>query len=149
MDPDATDEAGRRVVAVVHLAMLAAIPLYAGVLWLARGYAAPLRSGPERLRFVGILLAIGAAEWVAASLIGRRMLRTGRMGGPSDRVRRYFLVRFAAAEAMAVFGLFAGFTGVRFAEAGLLFGASALALVLSTPTRSAWDRAAQTAGGIS
>ena len=143
---DDGDEAGRRIVSVVQAAMLAAIPLYAGLLWLARGAAAPPRPAPERLRFVAILLVIGAAEWLAATWIGRRLLLRPRSGAPSDRVRRFFLIRFAAAEAMAVFGLFAGFPGARFAEAGLLFAASALALVLSSPTRGAWDRARESAG---
>jgi len=135
------DEGSRRIVAVVHLAMLAAIPLYAGALALFRGSGLPVRPAAERLRFVSVLLVIGAVEWAVATLVGRRWLVRGGGGSASDRVRRYFLIRFAAGEAMAVFGLFAGFTGVRWAEAGLLFAAAALALVLSAPTRAAWDTA--------
>jgi hypothetical protein len=89
-----------------------------------------------------VLLAVGAAEWAAATLLGRGLLRSAGPGaGAADRVRRYFLFRFAAAEAIAVFGLLAGFTGARFPEAALLFCASALALLASTPTRPAWERA--------
>ena len=42
------DEPGRRIVAVVHVAMLAAVPLYLAILWLFRG-ADPGRL-VERLR---------------------------------------------------------------------------------------------------
>jgi hypothetical protein len=136
------DETGRRIVSIVHVAMLAAVPLYVVILWFVAGSPTPPPAAPGRARIVEVLLAIGAAEWGAASLLGRAFLRV-RGPGPdaSDRIRRYFLVRFAAAEAIGVFGLFAGFTGSPLREACLLFAASALALLLSSPTRTAWARA--------
>ncbi len=142
------DETGRRIVSVVHIAMLSAIPLYAIILWLLRGHAG-LSGTSTRPRFALVLLAVGAAEWGLASLLGRAMLRTAGPGaGAFLRVRRYFLIRFAAAEAMAVFGLFAGFTGGTFRDVALLFSASALALLASTPTRAAYASAfEETRGG--
>ena len=135
-------ESGRRIVSIVHLAMLAAVPLYGGVLWLARGRAPFLLPATGRPHLVGILLAIGVSEWAAATLVGRMLLRAGGgTAGGFERVRRFFLVRFAAAEAIAVFGLFAGFTGAPARDCALLFSASAAALLLSTPTRAAWARA--------
>src|SRR5450755_1389448 len=117
------DESGRRIVSIVHVAMLAAVPLYAGVLWLARGRAPFLASAvPPRPHLVEILFAIGAAEWAAATWVGRLLLKAGRgRAGAAERVRRFFLVRFAAAEAIAVFGLFAGFTGSPLRDGTLLF----------------------------
>ena len=135
------DEAGRRIVSVVHIAMLSAIPLYAAILWLLRGQAG-LSGASTRPRFALVLLAVGAAEWGLASVLGRAMLRSAGPGaGAFLRIRRYFLIRFAAAEAMAVFGLFAGFTGGTFRDVALLFSASALALLASTPTRAAYASA--------
>ncbi len=133
------DETGRRIVSVVHIAMLSAIPLYAILLWLLRGQAGFSGPASSRPRFALVLLAVGAAEWGLASLLGRAMLRSAGPGaGVVLRVRRYFLIRFAAAEAMAVFGLFAGFTGGTFRDVAFLMAASALALLASTPTRAAY-----------
>jgi hypothetical protein len=142
MTPD-EDESGRRVVSIVHTAMLASVPLYAGVLWLARGRAPFLAAAaPPRPHLVEILFAIGAAEWAAATWVGRLLLKAGGgRAGAAERVRRFFLVRFAAAEAIAVFGLFAGFTGSPFRDSAFLFSAAAAALLLSTPSRAAWARA--------
>ena len=127
---------------IVHIAMLAAIPLYGGVVWLARGHA-PFPPAPEaRPHLVGILLSIGVSEWIAATVVGRMLLKAGRgRRGAAQRVRRFFLIRFAAAEAIAVFGLFAGFSGCPGRDCALLFAASALALAASTPTASAWRQA--------
>lgn len=136
------DETGRRIVSVVHIAMLSAIPLYAVILWLLRSRVG--LSGPASARpgFALVLLAVGAAEWGLATLLGRAMLRSAGPGaGAVLRVRRYFLIRFAAGEAMAVFGLFAGFTGGTFRDVALLLSASALALLASTPTRAAYAAA--------
>ncbi len=136
------DEAGRRIVAVVHMAMLAAVPLYFAVLWLSRGHPDLAAGGSLRPRLPWVLLAVGAAEFAAATIFGRGLLRAAGPGaGAPERVRRYFLIRFAAAEAIAVFGLFAGFGGASWTQAGVLFVASAAALLLAAPTRTAWTRA--------
>ncbi len=133
------DEAGRRIVSVVHIAIFSTVPLYAVILWLLRGrHVLPGGAIPGPW-LVLVLLAVGAAQWQLASLIGRALLRSAGPGaGASERVRRYFLVRFAAAEAIAVFGLFAGFTGRTFPDAAVLLVASAFALLASTPTRAAY-----------
>ncbi len=138
------DEAGRRIVAVVHMAMLAAVPLYFAVLWLSRGHPglATGGGGTLRPRLPWFLLAVGAAEFAAATIFGRGLLRAAGPGaGAPERVRRFFLIRFAAAEAIAVFGLFVGFGGASWTQAGVLFAASAAALLLAAPTRTAWARA--------
>jgi len=132
-------ESGRRIASVAHVAMLASIALYAGLLWLARP-AALEASG--RAQISSILLAVGLAEYAGATLLGRRLLSAaaGRPGA-ADRVRRYFLIRFAAADAIAIFGLAAGFKGAPAADSAVLFGVSALALIAAAPTRKAWAAA--------
>lgn len=136
------DEAGRRIVGVVHVAMLSAVPLYAVLLWLFRGEVGLSGAGTPKSRSVVVLLAVGAAEWGLASILGRALLRSAGPGaGALERVRRYFLIRFAAAESIAVFGLFAGLTGATPGDVALLLAASVLALLASTPTRAAFRKA--------
>jgi hypothetical protein len=136
------DEPGRRIVSVVHLAMLAAVAIYAIVLLLARGNAAVPAGPPRSANFVILLFAIGAAQWGAATIVGKTLLRWGGPGaGAAERVRRFFLVRFAAAEAIAVFGLIAGLTGGPRRGAVLLLCTSAFALLASSPSRTAYRRA--------
>lgn len=135
------DEAGRGIVWVVHLAMISAVPLYAGVLWLLS--PAPAPGGAETSRDLPwILLAVGAGEYGAASFLGARLLRAARgRSNAGERVRRFFLVRFAAAEAIALFGLVLGLRGVPRSQSLVLFAASVAALALAAPTRPAWARA--------
>ena len=55
---------------------------------------------------------VGLGEYAAASLFGAGLLpAAGGRSGASERVRRFFLVRFAAAEAIALFGLVVGLRG--------------------------------------
>jgi F0F1-type ATP synthase membrane subunit c/vacuolar-type H+-ATPase subunit K len=138
-------ESGRRIAAVAHVAMLASIGLYAGLLWLARPAAL---EGPGRPQLSSILLAVGLAEYALATFLGRRLLAAaaGRPGA-ADRVRRYFLVRFAAADAIAIFGLVAGFKGAPAADSAILFAVSAVALIAAAPSRRAWASAWRLAGG--
>lgn len=136
------DEPGRRIVSVVHLAMLAAVAIYAILLFSVRGNAALAAGPPGRANLVFLLFAIGAAQWGATTIIGKTLLRRGGPGaGAAERVRRFFLVRFAAAEAIGVFGLVAGFSGVPRRGAFLLLCTCALALLASSPTRTAYRRA--------
>jgi F0F1-type ATP synthase membrane subunit c/vacuolar-type H+-ATPase subunit K len=125
--------------------MLASIGLYAGLLWLARPAAL---EGPGRPQLSSILLAVGLAEYAGATFLGRRLLAAaaGRRGA-ADRVRRYFLIRFAAAEAIAIFGLVAGFKGAPATDSAILFAVSALALIAAAPTRRAWTSAWLSTGG--
>src|SRR6185295_19806596 len=102
--------------------MLAAVPLYLAILWFFRRDPGLARGGMKP-GLTWVLLAVGAAEFLAASVFGQRLLRSAGPGsGAPERVRRYFLIRFAAAEAIAVFGLFAGFGGAPLAQAVVLFG---------------------------
>jgi len=132
-------ESGRRIAAIAHIAMLASIGLYAGLLWLARP---AVLEGAGRPQLASILLAVGLAEFAGATWFGRRLLASsaGRPGAP-ERVRRYFLIRFAAAEAIAVFGLVAGFKGARASDSAILFAVSAACLVAAAPSRRAWAHA--------
>ena len=135
-------EAGRRTAGLVHIAMLASILLYVGLLlWFVRPPAAGAAARPG---LSSILLAIGLAEYIGVTVLGKRLLMAaaGRAGA-LERVRRYFLIRFAAAEAIAVFGLLAGFRGEPAADSLILFAFSAMALLASAPTRTAWVKAAR------
>ena len=144
----AQSESGRRIVSAAHVAMLASIGLYAGLLWLARPAVLEAPAGPGGMKLSSILLAVGLAEYAAATVLGRRLLSAaaGRPGA-ADRVRRYFLIRFAAADAIAVFGLVAGFKGAPAADSAVLLGVSALALVAAAPSRRAWASAWSLTGG--
>jgi F0F1-type ATP synthase membrane subunit c/vacuolar-type H+-ATPase subunit K len=135
----AQSESGRRITAVAHVAMLASIGLYAGLLWLARP---AVLEGPGRAHLSSILLAVGLAEFAGATWFGRRLLSSsaGR-AGVAERVRRYFLIRFAAAEAIAIFGLVAGFKGSPAADSAILFAVSAACLIAAAPSRRAWAHA--------
>lgn len=132
----AQSESGRRIAAVAHVAMLASIGLYAGLLWLARP---AVLEGPGRPQLSSILLAVGLAEFAGATWLGRRLLSSsaGRPGA-AERVRRYFLIRFAAAEAIAIFGLVAGFKGSPAADSAILFAVAAACLIAAAPSRRAW-----------
>jgi hypothetical protein len=131
----------RNIAAMVHVVFLASVGVFAVILWLARtsgGAPADPTGRAESLAF--LFLLIGAAECLGADRIGRRRLRLGS-GDPIARVRSFFLVRFGAAEAAAVFGLMLGFMGGGALAVGLLFALSLLALALAHPSREAWSRA--------
>ena len=140
-------EKERNVVSLVHMAFLASVGVYIVVLWFARknggAPAAPIGKA-ETLAF--LFLMIGGAECFGADWLGRRRLLRGS-GDPVSRVRAFFLVRFAAAEAAAVFGLMLGFLGGGGFAVGLLFSLSVLALVLAAPSREAWSKAMSLAAG--
>ena len=140
-------EKERSVVSLVHMAFLASVGVYILVLWFARksgGLPADPTRKAETLAL--LLLMIGGAECFGADWLGRRRLHRGP-GDPVSRVRGFFLVRFAAAEAAAVFGLMLGFLGGGGIAVGLLFSLSVLVLVLSAPSREAWSRAMALATG--
>ena len=83
------------------------------------------------------LLVFGIVQYAAVTSFSRGLLRRGR-GGPRDRVRAHFLLRFAAAEAIGIFGLMLGLTGGRTLWAAALLAASLAALLLAAPTRRAY-----------
>jgi len=145
MNPAEND---RRVVSVLHVALLAAVAVYALLVWMLRS-AVPA-AGPSvprggRNLFLP-LAAVGVGQYLAVGALGRRLL-TARRGPARDRVRSYFVIRMAAAEAIGVFGLVLGMLGGSTAETAALFVLAVLALVLAAPTRTAWEAALRAASG--
>jgi F0F1-type ATP synthase membrane subunit c/vacuolar-type H+-ATPase subunit K len=142
MDPWEQD---RRVVALVHTAMLAAVGVYAVVLVFFRTEIVPnqqaLRAGPSLFL---IFAALGAAQLLGAWALGRRLLRLRRPDA-RDRVRLYFIIRAGAAEAIALFGFVLGFLGGPPLHVAVLFGASVAGLLSCSPGRPAWQEARQAA----
>jgi hypothetical protein len=87
-----------------------------------------------------VLAAVGAAQYVTASAVGRAFLRSPRSLAV-DRVRLYFLLRGAAAEAIALYGLILGFLGGRPAHVAALFALGFVALLACNPGRASWEAA--------
>jgi hypothetical protein len=138
MDPSERD---RRVVALVHTALLAAVGVYAVVLVFFRMEIAPGAARPgSGLPLFGIFAILGTTQLLAAWVLGRRLLRLRRPGA-GDRVRLYFLIRAGAAEAIAVFGFMLGLLGGSPIRVALLFGAGVAGLLSSTPGKPAWQEA--------
>ena len=92
------------------------------------------------------LLATGGAEYLLVTVVGRRML-SARSGAALERVRSWFLIRFAAAEAIAVFGLAIHFLGGAAAHAQIFFLTSIAAFLLAYPGRTRFAEALRRAGG--
>lgn len=141
----------RRVLTVLHLAMLSAVVVYALVLWLLRAEVrGPVPGGPPPRRLEWAFLAIGTAQYLVATELGKKLLPS-RRGDPERRVRSYFVIRFAAAEAIAIYGLMLGFLGTSAKWVAALLALSLVALLLATPTRDAYEdalaRAGQAGGG--
>ena len=143
MDPSEQD---RRVAALVHTALLASVGVYGVVLAFLRAEIAPQnpRSAPTPTLFA-VFSAIGVAQFAGASLVGRKLLSSPRSGA-LQRVRRYFLLRAAAAEAIALYGLILGFLGAPLSQVLALFGISIAALLACSPGREAWEEALGRAG---
>lgn len=127
------------MLAVTHLAIVASIFAYGVLLAIVR---APQRSEPlepSRIPEWGLLL-FGFAQYAAVTSWTRRRLASGR-GNPQERVRTHFILRFAAAEAIGVFGFVLGLRGGSLFWAIGLFAASVLALAAAAPTREAYENA--------
>jgi hypothetical protein len=92
------------------------------------------------------LAAIGAAQYGAAAAVGKSFLRSTR-SRPLERVRLSFLLRGAAAEAIALYGLVLGFLGGAPAHVGALFALAVVALLASAPSRASWEAALRQAEG--
>jgi len=131
----------RRITALVHVVFIGSIGVFAVILWFARGSGgAPADpTGRAELRAFA-LLVIAAAECFGADLLGRRRLARAS-GDPVGRVRAFFLIRFGAAEAAAIFGLMLGFSGAGAFSVAALFALSLGALALAAPTPRAWSQA--------
>ena len=141
------EERTRRIAALVHAGLLASVGIYAVVLFLFRSELTgappePRAGGPAALLFA----AIGIAQFGAASWIGRRLLQSSRSGA-GDRVRLYFLLRAAAAEAIGIYALILGLTGASAGSTAGLLVESVAALLVCAPTRPAWNRAGRLTQG--
>ncbi len=132
----------RRIVTVVYVALLASVGACAVVLRFLPVHAG---RGPRPAMEWG-LLATGIGEYAAATLLGRRML-TARSGNSLARTRSYFLIRFAAAEATAVFGMAVFLMGSPPVHAAAFFAVSILMFLVSFPGKRAFSEAASLRGG--
>lgn len=132
---------------LVHTALLAAVGVYGVVLVFLRSELTP----DSRLSESGwtpfvLFAALGAAQFAGISFVGKMLLRS-RRAGARDRVRLYFLLRAAAAEAIALYGLVLGFLGVPLAQVAALFAMAVAALLACFPGRGPWEDATRIAEG--
>ena len=140
-------ERARRVQTIVHTALFAGVGIYAVLLLFLRSEIALATStDPPGTTLFLALAAIGAAQYGAAAAIGRTFLRS-RRGPAADRVRLSFLLRGAAAEAIALYGLVLGFLGGAAGHVAALFTLSVVALAACTPGKAAWETALRQAEG--
>jgi hypothetical protein len=143
---ETASQTDRQGVVIAHLAMIAALFSYALLVWLLPGR---LGDAPQAARGDSLalpLLAIGIVQYLLAAVFGRRRL-PGPAAGARSRVRSFFLIRFASAEAIGIFGLIVGFLGARPAVWGGLLAAGLIAMLASAPTREAWEAAMHRASG--
>ncbi len=134
-------EHDRRVAALVHTALLASVGVYGVVLAFFRSELAPQNARPApSTSLFAVFSALGVAQFAGASLVGRKLLASARSGA-LERVRRYFLLRAAAAEAIALYGLILGFLGAPLAHVLALFGISIAALLACAPGKESWEEA--------
>ena len=83
---------------------------------------------------------VALAQLAFSFWFGNAILRS-RRSPPASRLRRYFLMRGALAEAIGLYGLLAGTLRAPAGYTVGLFAVAAIALALSAPTRAAWDEA--------
>jgi hypothetical protein len=140
---NAREDDVRRIVTVVYVALLASVGACAAVMMFLP--IAASRTAPRPAMEWG-LLATGLGEYAAATLVGRRLLSV-RRGNALVRARSYFLIRFAAALAMAFFGLAAFSLGASFAHAAAFLAVSVLMFAATFPGRRAFSDAVAGAGG--
>lgn len=130
---------------ILHTVMVASLGAYAVLLLFLRGPSG-VTTGfePSSPRVFPLLALFGIAQFGLASWVGRRILNS-RRSAAEERVRRFFLIRGASAEAIGLYGLLAGLLRAPVAYVLALFVMAAIALAASAPTRSAWAEAMQTA----
>jgi len=138
VDPSEHD---RRVAALVHTALLASVGVYGVLLALLRAGIAPQNPRPApTTSLFAVFSALGVAQFAGVSLAGRKLLASPRSGA-LRRVRTFFIMRAAAAEAIALYGLILGFLGAPLSQVLALFGISIAALLACAPGKEAWDEA--------
>jgi len=126
----------------VHAALAASLGAYGLIFLMFRSRLTGLSSLPPPSPRLSLILGmIGVSQFWFASWASRRILRS-RRSPVGQRVRRAFFLRAAAAEAIALYGLLAGFQGAPLGQVASLFAVSAVALSVCAPTRSAWKEAA-------
>ena len=134
-------EKERQIASTVHLAFLSSLGVFALIVWIARrNGAATLDTSGRNGTATGLMLFLGIAEVAWAGWFGRRLLLR-RSGDALARVRSSFFLRFAAAEAVGVFGLMAGFLGASAVTIGLFLAIALAALTAAAPSREAWKSA--------
>jgi hypothetical protein len=144
---DASERA-RRVQALVHTALFAGVGIYAVILLFLRSEIVVVTAAkPAGATLFLALAGIGVAQYGVASVVGRTFLRTAR-GRPLERVRLSFLLRGAAAEAIALYGLVLGFLGGSPMHVGALFALALVALLASAPGKASWEEALRRVGGV-
>ena len=143
LGPSAIDasERARRVQALVHTALLAGVGIYAVLLLFLRSeIAVTTAARPAGTPLFLTLAAIGAAQYAVAAAVGKSFLRSTRARAV-ERVRLSFLLRGAAAEAIALYGLVLGFLGGSAAHVAALFGMAVVALLACAPGKASWAAA--------
>jgi hypothetical protein len=134
-------ERTRRIQAIVHTALFAGVGIYAVLLiFLRTEIAGSASARPPGSQLFLVLAGLGVAQYAVASVVGRAMLRA-RRSRPLDRVRLSFLLRGAAAEAIALYGLVLGFVGGRASHAAALLALAVVALIACFPGKGAWEEA--------
>jgi hypothetical protein len=140
-------ENARRQSVLLHIVLAASLGAYGVILLILLGRTPNGRfpeSSPSSPRVYPALVAVGAAQFGFATWAGRILLRS-RRSAAAGRVRRYFLMRGASAEAIGIYGMLAGLLRAPLAYTVLLFALSGIALALCAPTREAWERAVRAA----
>jgi hypothetical protein len=127
----------RRIVMVVYLATIAAVGVgFLLVAW----FPVPAGGSTPSQRVRWSLLALGAGEYLFATALARRRAPPGARGA-LERLRSGYLIRFAAAGAIATFGIALHFLGTPPGSVLLFLGASIAGLVLAYPSREAFEQA--------
>jgi hypothetical protein len=137
-------ERTRRILLIVHLAFLVSVPVYGVVVWFARGVpGARVASVPApALRVAVPLLALlSLIEFFVINWYAQKMLdapsRSDRPRRPPlARVQSSFTLRFAAAEAIAIYGLVLGFLGCAAWQVALFFAGAMGGLASAAPAKA-------------
>jgi hypothetical protein len=137
-------ERARRVLLTVHLAFFASVPVYGIVVWIARGVpGARVASVPSAALRVAVpmLALLALAEFFAVSWYAQKVLDAPPGPGkprrpPLARVQTSFTLRFAAAEAIAIYGLVLGFLGCAAWQVALFFAGAMGGLASAAPGRT-------------
>lgn len=131
----------RRRFALIHRLLVVSLVGYGILLATVRIRMSRNLSTPDvRTSFFLPLVVIGIAQFALFSWMARKRLRSAP-GEPAARVRLYFLLRAASAEAIGLYGLLIGVRGEPILQAAALFALSLAAMISCYPTREAWQNA--------